>query len=220
MRYGVRLALDTTAALVVGAAAALWGVHVVDERAEVTDIAPGDRVEGAVAALRDSSVYVTPDGRSMLAEDAERRLEDVIAGASVPVHVVVWHSSQEAGGEPYAFRLPEMLAEELDEPGLYVVWQGPEDAYAEAPAGQRLDWDIPDLESAGDAERRITEFVEGLGPDPLIDEESSDYWGGIGGGIAAGALIGGSIALGAWVLVGIVRAVTGRPFRNRPPKGG
>jgi hypothetical protein len=213
---GTRLAVDTVAALAIGAAGVAWGVHVVDGRADVTSIAPGDRVEAAVDALRTDDVYVPPDGRRMLAEDAEQRLEQVIADAPVPVHVVVWRASDQAGGEPYSFTLPEMIAEELGEPGIYVVWQGPGDADADTAAGTRIDYGGPDLEAAGDAELRITEFVEQLEEDSLIEDDEFDYWGGRGGGFAAGLMFGGGIALSAWVLVGIARAVTGRPFRNRP----
>jgi hypothetical protein len=214
-----RLTVDTLAALAIGAVGVLWGVHVVDGRSEVTAIEPGDRVTAAVDSLRTDDVYVPPDGRPMLSEDAERRLEDVVARAAVPVHVVVWRASDEAGGEPYSFTLPDMLGEQLGEPGVYVVWQGPGDARAEGAPGTRLDYDAPDLEAAGDAELRITEFVEQLAPDSLVEEDRSDYWGGIGGGVAAGLMIGGAIALGAWVLVGIIRSVTGRPFLNRPRRG-
>ena len=219
MSYWSRLTLDTLAALAIGVAGIVWGVHVVDGRAEVTDIEPGDRVTAAVESLRTDDVYVPPDGRRMMSEEAERDLEAVIADAAVPVHVVVWRASSEAGGEPYSFTLPEMFADQLGEPGVYVVWQGPEDADTAAETGQRLDYDVPDLEDTGDAATRISEFVAGLEEDSLIPDDNSDYWGGVGGGIGAGVLFGGSIALGAWVLVGIVRAVTGRPFRNRPRRG-
>ena len=219
MSYLPRLALDTLAALAIGAAGIVWGVHIVDGRSEVTSIDPGDRVEAAVASLRTDDVYVPPDGRRMMSEEAERDLEAVIADAAVPVHVVVWRASSEAGGEPYSFTLPEMFAEQLGEPGVYVVWQGPEDADTAAETGKRLDYFVPDLDDTGDAATRISEFVAGLDEDSLITDDNSDYWGGVGGGIGAGVLFGGAIALGAWVLVGIVRATTDRPFRNRPSRG-
>ena len=219
MSYLPRLALDTLAALAIGAAGIVWGVHVVDGRSEVTSIDPGDRVEAAVASLRTDDVYVPPDGRRMMSEEAERDLEAVIADAAVPVHVVVWRASSEAGGEPYSFTLPEMFAEQLGEPGVYVVWQGPEDADTAAETGQRLDYVVPDLVDTGDAATRISEFVAGLDEDSQITDDNGDYWGGVGGGIGAGVLFGGAIALGAWILVGTARAVTGRPFRNRPSRG-
>jgi hypothetical protein len=217
--YLMRLAVDSVLAVLIGVLGVLWGVHVVDGRSEVTSIDPGDRVEAAVASLRTDDVYVPPDGRRMMSEEAERDLEAVIADAAIPVHVVVWRASSEAGGEPYSFTLPEMFAEELGEPGVYVVWQGPQDADTAAETGQRIDYVVPDLEDTGDAATRISEFVAGLDEDSLIPDDNSDYWGGVGGGIGAGVLIGGTIALVAWVLVGIVRATTGRPFRNRPSRG-
>lgn len=212
-----RLAVDTFAAVALGAAGVGWGLHVVDGRAEATRIPPGDRVQTAVAALRTDDVYVPADGRRMLSEDAEQRLEGVIGRAPVPVHVVVWRASQQAGGEPYSFLLPEMLAEELAEPGVYIVWQGPTDADVAAGPGTQIDYSGPRLEDAGDAELRITEFVEQLESDSLIEDDGSDYWGGLGGGIGAGAIIGGGIAFGVWLLAAIARAVTGRPFRGRRP---
>jgi hypothetical protein len=213
---GMRLALDVVLALLAALLAVALAVQVVDRRAGIADIEPGDRVEAAVDALRDSAVHVPPDGRAMLSAEAEERLEAVIAESPVPVHVVVWRSSREAGGEPYSFTLPEMIAAELGEPGVYVVWQGPEDADAEAQPGHRLDYDVPDLEPVGDPETRLTEFVRGLDEESVVEEEPWDYWGGVGGGIAAGLLIGGGIALAAWLLAGIVRAASGRPFLNRP----
>ena len=209
-------ALSLATAAVAAVVGVLWGVHIVDGRERLTTVPPGDRVEGAVAALRESDVYVAPDGRDMLPEDGEARLERVIAEAPVPVHVVVWEASSQAGGEPYSFTLTDMIADQLDEPGVYIVWQGPEDAEAEAGPGFGIDYDVPDLEPAGDAETRMTEFVQGLGKDSLVEQEDSDYWGGTGGGIAAGALMGGGIAVGVWLLAGIVRAANGRPFLNRP----
>jgi hypothetical protein len=217
--YWSRLTLDTLAALAIGAAGIVWGIHAVDGRAEVTGIEPGDRVTAAVDALRTDDVYVPPDGRRMMSEEAERELEAVIADAALPVHVVVWRASRESGGEPYSFSLPEMIADQLGEPGVYVVWQGPDDADAAAPTGQQIDHFGPGLVETGDAATRISEFVAELDEDSLIPDDNSDYWGGVSGGIAAGVLMGGAIALGAWVLAGVVRAVTGRPFRNRPRRG-
>lgn len=219
MNHWPRLALDLTAALAIGAAGVAWGVHVLDGRAEVTEIAPGDRVTAAVESLRTDAVYVSPDGRRMMSQDAERDLEATIADAAVPVHVVVWRASQEAGGEPYSFTLPEMFADQLGEPGVYVVWQGPQDADTAAATGRRIDYFVPDLVETGDAATRISEFVAGLDAESVVADDSADYWGGVGGGIGAGILFGGSIALGAWVLTGIARAATGRPFLSRPRRG-
>ncbi len=223
MRRQSRLLVDAIAALAIGAAGAVWGVHHIHVAGQESVIPPGDRVEGAVAALRESSVYVAPDGRSMMSRSAERDLESTIAGSTVPVHVVVWRPSREAGGEPYSFALSETFAEELGEPGVYVVWQGPEDADAAAGVGKRLDYDVPPLVEVGDAATRMTEFVVGLDEDSLIDDEEdedSDLWAGIVAGTVAGLLIGIGIMVAAAAAYSIWRAVTGRRFLNNPPKEG
>lgn len=218
---GGRHVVDFGLACLLGLGGAALGVHLVDQRGEQTAREPGDRVQGAIAALREDPVYVAPDGRDMVSVEGERRLERLIAAAPVPVHVLVWESSREAGPEPYSFTLPEQLATELGEPGIYIVWQGPEDVGVDVPEGKSLGWEVPDLEIVGDAETQLSEFVTGLpASGALEDAESNDYWGGVGGGIGAALLmVAAPTALGAYLLTGFARFATGRPFRNRPRPG-
>lgn len=218
---GGRHVVDLGLACLLGLGGAALGVHLVDQRGEQTAREPGDRVQGAIAALREDPVYVAPDGRDMVSVEGERRLERLIADAPVPVHVLVWESSHEAGPEPYSFTLPDQLATELGEPGIYIVWQGPEDVGVDVPEGKSLGWEVPDLEIAGDAETRLSEFITGLpASGTLEDAESNDYWGGVSGGIAAALLmVAAPTALGAYLLTGLARLATGRPFRNRPRPG-
>ncbi|WP_166133589.1 hypothetical protein [Nocardioides ochotonae] len=221
-RGGVELTgrhvVDLGLACLLGLGGAALGVHLVDERGEQTAREPGDRVQGAIAALREDPVYVAPDGRDMVSVEGEQRLERLIAAAPVPVHVLVWEASMQAGPEPYSFTLPDQLATELGEPGIYIVWQGPEDVGVDVPEGKRLGWEVPDLENVGDAETQLSEFITALpASGALEDAESNDYWGGVGGGIAAALLmVAAPTALGAYLLTGFARLATGRPFRNRP----
>ena len=221
-RGGVELTgrhvVDLGLACLLGLGGAALGVHLVDERSEQTAREPGDRVQGAIAALREDPVYVAPDGRDMVSVEGERRLERLIADAPVPVHVLVWESSRQAGPEPYSFTLPDQLATELGEPGIYIVWQGPEDVGVDVPEGKRLGWEVPDLENVGDPETQLSAFITGLpASGALEDAESNDYWGGVGGGIAAALLmVAAPTAAGAYLLTGLARLATGRPFRNRP----
>jgi len=219
-----RHVVDLAIACVLGLCGAALGVHLVDQREVQTAREPGDRVQGAIAALREDPVYVAPDGRDMVSVAGERRLEQLIAAAPVPVHVLVWEASLQAGPEPYSFTLPEQLAAELGEPGIYVVWQGPDDVGVGVPEDQQLGWEVPRLQPLGDAETRLSEFIGGLpASGALEDAESHDYWGGVGGGIAAAlVMVTAPAAAGAYLLTGLARLATGRPFRNRPrplPKG-
>ncbi|GGO76003.1 hypothetical protein [Nocardioides deserti] len=207
------------AAVVLGTGAAL----VVDARLDSSadrEYAAGDRVLAAVEGLRDDHVHVTDDGRGMLAEADERAIAELIAERDLPAYVLVWKNSWFAGYDHYV-QSAEQVLHQLGEPALLVLWQGPENSTTQVTPGWTVDrW----TEGGGDAEveptylgdaaLRIPEWLEQLPEDPLVAQD--DYYGGLGGGLAAGAFFAAPIVLGFWLLLGVVRVATSRRFRNRP----
>ena len=209
------------AAIVLGGGAALVVDHRLDDRAEGQP-AGGDRVAAAAEGLLDDHVHVTDDGRAMLDEAAEREVADLIAARDLPVHVLVWQDSWFAGYDHY-IQAAEQVLQRLDDPAVLVLWQGPEHSTTQVSPGWTMDvlaedrGDVPDEPSyLGDAALRLPEWLQQLPADPLVRQEGDDYWGGVGGGTAAGLFFALPIVLGFWVLLGVVRLLTGRRFRNRP----
>lgn len=168
-------------ALTLGVAAGAGMLQVLDEDEWHPDDAairnyeagPGDRVLDAVAGLADDHVHVSVDGRPMLDEDGEAAVAAALAERDLPVHVVVWRFSREAGYD-HSIEAAEQIVAELDEPSVVVLWQGPEDSHVEATAGWRVDWRDEDDESVevepeylGDAEQRLLEWIEQLPDEPF-----------------------------------------------------
>lgn len=170
---------------------------------DVSDVAPpGDRVLAAVEALKSSHVYVDPDSAGILTPAEIARIDAAAAASDPEVFVVIWRESNEAG-----YYLPRQalsqIGAELDRPGFYISAGGKEIAADEV--GIKSDDYISSYGSV--------EFDDGLAPGELaegvlslIDENNgrdysignttgSQYWGGTGGTIAAGALIGTLVGL-------------------------
>ncbi|WP_162794499.1 hypothetical protein [Nocardioides houyundeii] len=212
--------VHAVAALVLGAGAALVVDHRLGSSAD-QEYAAGDRVMAAVAALREDHVHVTEDGRAMLDEAGEAAIAATIAERDLPVHVLVWQNSWFAGYDHY-IQAAEQVLHHLDEPAVLVLWQGPDDSTTRVSEGYSMredatSWERPagEPEYLGDAALRIPEWLDQL-PDDPIEPRDWDYYGGRSGGTFIGLLYGLPLVLGAWLLIGVGRLLTGRRFRNRP----
>lgn len=174
-----------------------------------------DRVRNALDGVADDGVYVAPDARTMLDAKGERRVARAIARSETPVRVVVWTKTGRAGAS--LFDLVQQLESGLGddgESGVYLVWEGPEkgtiDTYG--PASGYISMS-PHDEFAGKPAVTIPRLVERVDDEVRWtghDGADSDYWGGTGGGIAAGALLGIGVLLGIGALYGLVVLVTKR----------
>ncbi len=184
---------------------------------------PGDRVAAAIASLEDDPVHVSADGRDWLDEDGEAALETLIAERDLPVRVVVWQPSTKAGYQHPSLSPAQQIVTYLDEPVLLVLWQGPEASAVDTPDGWKTRY--PGYEETweqqptflGDVRTDLENWLSAVPSDVLEERTSSDYYGGTGGGIAFGLLIGLPIAGGIALLAGFVRLWAGRGFRARPP---
>ena len=214
MTRGVGLALSLVAAVL--AAAGGWAVG---GRDLTTPRPPGDRVLAVVEGLRESPVHVDPDSVGLLTEQEHDRLAARAASSNPPVFVTVWDQTSEGG-----FYLPsaglEQIAAELGEPGLYV-------SVARRTVTVRdigIDGDHVSAPTV-DLDRPLTPETMSAAISTILDENDgrdfseasnsgSDYWGGTGGMIAAGLLIG-SLAGGALALVVTIVWFTVRSRRSR-----
>lgn len=203
-----------------GAATYVVADHVSHQDDDVVG-APGDRVRTAVAGVEKDHVYVADDGRPMLSEAGERHLEQLISRRHLPVYVVVWHDSWGAGYDHYIQAADQILAG-LPDKSMVVLWQGPDASTLEEGEHYALK-DRPGTYSPieepsylGDAEKRLTEWIGTLPDEPLRREAPFDYYGGVGGGIGFALLLGLPSLVGLWIVIGIVRVLTRRRFRNRP----
>ncbi len=194
--------------VLLGLAAALVPVLALETDRVTAVSPPGDRVQAAIDELRVDRVHVPPDGRDMLDEAAEERLEGVVAGSDVPLYVVVWAPSDNAGY--LSTDVVDQLGAAIDPRALFVVWEGPGrghegvlDGYLYAP-----------LRFEGDPEARIRELVtelEGESVEPL-DEGAGEGVVDVLAGALMGTLIGACAYGLLMMLVGLVRLSRRRPF--------
>ncbi|WP_447645646.1 hypothetical protein [Nocardioides zeae] len=211
-------------ALLLGAVAAAVVVLRMADAEPFSVPEPGDRVRTAIADLADGPVHVSPDGRTMLSEADEAALEELIRSRDLPVRIVVWQPSTKAGYEHPTLSPAEQILDDLAEPTLLVLWQGPDDSRVATTDG----WTnrFPDYDETfereptflGDAALSLTEWIDSVPADILEQRPTSDYYGGTGGGIAFGLLVGLPIVAAVWVLAGLVRLRAGRGFLARAPQ--
>lgn len=201
-----RLWVGLVASLLLGTGAALVPVLTLETDAVELVDAPGDRVRAAIDELREDRVHVPPDGRSMLDEAGEQRLESALLDADPAVYVVVWAETTDAGYDT-AHDVVDQLALSVDRDGVFVVWEGP----GRGRVGT-LDGTAPGyLVFEGTPEARVVELladIDGEVVEPTAREDTGD--------VVAGALAGAFGGAGAYGLlmtvVGVVRLGRGRGF--------
>lgn len=201
---GWRLRSGLVVSVLLGAGAALWPALTLETEQQLE--APGDRVRAAIDELRVDRVHVPPDGRGMLDEPGERRLERLVAESEPAVYVIVWAATRDAGyGSPYD--VVDQVGAAIDPQAVVVVWEGPGRGDVDV-----LDGDFySSMPFEGEPEARIAELVDELQGEtiePLEGEGADD--------LVAGALLGSMAAGGAYGLlmtvVGFVRLSLRRPF--------
>lgn len=221
MTRRTQLLLHLLVSVVLGGAATYVVAEHVSHQDEDILAPPGDRVRAAIAGVRQDHVYVADDGRPMLSESGERHLEQLIAQRHLPLYVVVWQDSWAAGYDHYIEAADQVLAG-LPDKAMVVLWQGPENSTLQEGEHYALK-DRPGTYSTieepsylGDADKRLTEWIGSLPDEPLERWTPTDDYGGVGGGIAFALFLGLPSLLGLWILIGIVRVLTRRRFRNLP----
>lgn len=170
---------------------------------------PGDRVQAAIDGVRETGFYVGPELRDELTDDEVATVERIIATAPVPVFVVWWADTADAGYNT-AYAALDQLRVGVGEDGYYaVVTRG---SY---PLLESLGYRAPyvDADAKGRPGPALERFVGELAAVPPERDvpatgSRSDYWGGTGGGIAAGLLFAALGYLGLLAVVGLVGALS------------
>ena len=195
------LLLTLVAALL--AAGAAWVVT----SSDVPDPSPvGDRVQAAVAGLRESHVYVSPESADLLSADDVARLSAAAEASRPETFVVVWEDSPEGG-----FYLPReglrQIGAELGRPGYYVS-VGRDDVSSDDVG---IDGDYTSADGFDEGAVIDQQTVAAKIDEIIADNDGRDYseasttgsayWGGPIGTAGAGLLIGVLIGLG---LAGVV----------------
>ncbi|HLU41456.1 MAG TPA: hypothetical protein VKZ55_03590 [Microthrixaceae bacterium] len=178
------------------------------------DREPGDRVATAAAALREDPVFVAVDARRWIPAEAEARLEELASDSEVPVRIAAWYGSREAG-YGNGVRAVHQLARVAGEEAVYVLLGGPGDLHVRSTLTTHVvrTYELP--EARGDLVRRLEELIAAL-PEATRERyttEEFSYWGGRGGAVAAGLLLGAVGIPVVLLLIGVGRLLVGRPFR-------
>lgn len=185
---------------------------------DVPDALPvGDRVQAAVEALRESNIYIAPDSADLLSGDDLARLEKAAAASSPETFVMVWESSSE-GGFYLDSEGVRQVGAELGRPGYYVSIgrDGVGGSVSSDDVGIDGDYVNADGFAEGEAvtqqsvAARLTEIIAESNGREFSEASTtgSAYWGGTGGTIAAGILMGAvagapltAIVVVAWFIV-------------------
>ncbi|WP_370615952.1 hypothetical protein [Mumia sp. Pv 4-285] len=201
------------AALVVGIAvgAAMFGVHEYESRHPSSDgnLPPGgDRVAEATAALVADHLYVAPELAHLIDPQAQARVA-AAAAASDPAAFIALAGKGDAGYYLDA-DLAQYLMNGVAVDGSYLVWDGEGQYGTERTRGGTI-YSV-DYDMSGKTEAALMRYVDSVDSETLEEPDSSDYWGGPGGGIAAALLMVVSGYLGLILVVGIVRALAGSTY--------
>lgn len=181
----------------------------------------GDRVQAAVEALRGSHVYVAPDSADLLSDADLARLDAAAAAASPETFVVVWEHTSEGGFYLETEGLRQ-IGSELGRPGYYVavgrggvssddIGIGGDPVYADDfEEGERVD--------QASVAAKITEIIAESDGREFSEKSTtgSSYWGGTGGTIAAGVLIGSLAGAGLAIIVAVLWFIIRGLLRSRP----
>lgn len=212
---GWRLWAGLVASLLLGAGAATLPVLALETDPQHVVPRPGDRVRAAIEELRVDRVHVPPDGRSMLDETGEARLEKIVADSEPAVYVVVWAATREAGHSSPGEVVDEIGAA-IDPRAVVVVWEGP----GRGNVGALDGYVSSSMRFEGDPAARVAELVDELQGqviEPIDGQETTSD-------LVGGALVGALGALCAYGLlmtvVGAVRLRRGRPFLVPGPQDG
>lgn len=165
-----------------------------------------ERARAAAAGLGDDGhVYVDPSADGVFTAEDVARLDTAAAASDPEVFLVVWPSSDQAGYGSRADVLRQ-IGDTTGRPGMYVEVSPGEDVYSAdvGITGDHLsvygalgeEWT-----SAGETARLLEAIDENDGREYRVGEDTgSHYWGGTGGTITAGLLIGLLCGVGAGLL--------------------
>lgn len=182
------------------------------EVARAGQVPPGDRMRAAIQGVSERGLYIGPELRHLFTSEDIARAEQIIAAADVPLFVVWWAPTTEAGYYLIYDALAQLRAG-VGREGLYAVVE-PGGHTEDGAIGYEKPYVFAD--TAGRPGPSLLRYVETMAaveperPEPP-STDSDDYWGGPGGGFAAGLLF---VGLGYPLLL-LVVGLTGLAARAR-----
>lgn len=147
----------------------------------------GDRVRAAAAALKRDHFYAAPEVREQFTDAQYTALVNAAKSTPTPVYVVFWGDVGYDAGYLGDLEACKQLTHLIGRKGYYgIVTQGGYGSEQEAVGYNEpfIDGDI----AQGRPADGMMRYIKALGDAPREKPRSFDYWGGPGGGIAAGAL--------------------------------
>lgn len=211
-RTGLAWAVGAGVGVVGGLVAALVPGHAsATADAPVKLAPPGDRVRAAIAGVEKDHLYVAPDVSDNLTAAQVTKLRALVAKPGAPTYVVYWGDDDTTtyGGYRTDYDALDQLAAGVGKDGYYAIVPA-----GGVPVEKAVGYQDPGSDPSG-AEGRpyagLTMYLSEFSDEPaerLKPETSTfDYWGGPGGGLAAGLLftipsffaLMGLLAFAGWV---------------------
>lgn len=201
--------------LIAGIAAVIVGVTV---SALVTQLRshadaippPGDRVRAAITALKTDHLYIAPDAEDKLTAAQQQTIREAAAQADPQVFITIWNPSRYDGFYLDADALDQITAG-VARKGVYLIagdrTSGTDEQYG-------VSGGFVSSQLTGEFDKALLRYVAAVdaGDYQNGSGESFDYWGGLGGGLAAGGLMALGAYFAAMLIVSIGRVVAGRTF--------
>lgn len=210
-RTWVAWAVGAGVGLAGGLVAALVPGHVSATPAAAPKLAaPGDRVRAAITGVEKNHLYVAPEVADRLTTSQLRTLRASAAKASVPTYLVYWGDEVRYGGYETDYDALDQLAAGVGTDGYYAIVPA-----GGVPIEKSVGYKDPFPDPDATKDRPYTALSGYLSelsdwPAERTDppgKDTFDYWGGPGGGLAAGLMITvpsffvliGLVALAGWV---------------------
>ena len=204
------LAMIVLVSALIGLAAGVVAAHSISDypTTEGARYPASDRVTEAVESLRDDPFYVAPELRRHFTETQHAAITDALRAGDATAYLIFMTDGTD-GGTYLGGDLIDRLAAELGDGSYHLVdermarttkdfgqryWLPSDNGLQARPADGLLAYakELSNLEKRDD------------------DDQLNDYWGGPGGGFAAGLLF----AAGASIVIGLLWLVV-RAFRRR-----
>lgn len=168
---------------------------------------PGDRVQAAIDAVQETGFHIGPELRGELSTDEVDRILEIIVDAPVPLFVVWWEPTTDAGYAQPESAMDQLRAGVFRE-GFYVVVSpgAPPDVATLGYQDPRIEVDGTGRPAAA-LTRVVTALAETEAARPGEPRPGSGDWGGAGGALAAGLLFALLGYLGLLLVIGVLGAL-------------
>lgn len=176
---------------------------------------PGDRMQAAIDGVQQTRFYIGPELRGELTADEVAEIERIIAEAPVSLFVVWWADTSDAGYNT-AYAALDQLRAGVARDGYYAVVTQGRPPLTEAVG---YEWPYVSANGKGRPAAALKRFVTELAAVPPVRETEGgdrdwDYWGGPGGGIAAGLLFAALAYLGLMAVLAVAAVLVPRRVRQ------